>query len=67
MTYKGHVENGKIVLDEPAELADGDLVRVERVEPVDSGDRSMPLRGTKCEFPDPFTPAVPEEDWDALK
>lgn len=29
MTYKGHVENGVIVLDEPAELPDGASVRIE--------------------------------------
>ncbi|MFP4502737.1 MAG: hypothetical protein ACLFTT_17225 [Candidatus Hydrogenedentota bacterium] len=28
MTYKGHVENGKIVLDEPAHLAEGARVQV---------------------------------------
>ena len=29
MTYRGHVENGVIVLDEPAELPEGTSVRVE--------------------------------------
>ena len=28
MTYRGHVENGVIVLDEPAKLPEGALVRV---------------------------------------
>lgn len=29
MTYKGHVERGAIVLDEPATLAEGTHVRIE--------------------------------------
>ena len=29
MVYKGHVENGAIILDEPADLPEGALVRVE--------------------------------------
>ncbi|HUT33269.1 MAG TPA: hypothetical protein VNE39_07310 [Planctomycetota bacterium] len=28
MAYKGHVENGVVVLDEPADLSDGDEVSV---------------------------------------
>ncbi|HPD15233.1 MAG TPA: hypothetical protein PLE19_09795 [Planctomycetota bacterium] len=34
MTYRGHVENGVVVLDEPAPLAEGTRVRV---EPDESG------------------------------
>ncbi len=29
MTYKGHVENGVIVLDEPADLPEGATVQIE--------------------------------------
>lgn len=29
MTYKGHVQNGVVVLDEPVHLAEGAQVRVE--------------------------------------
>lgn len=29
MTYSGYVENGKIVMDAPASLADGTRVRIE--------------------------------------
>ena len=32
MTYRGHIENGRIVLDEPAELPEGSRVTV-HVEP----------------------------------
>lgn len=31
MSYQGHVENGVIMLDEPAELPEGTLVRIEPV------------------------------------
>jgi len=31
MTYRGHVQNGVVVLDEPAQLAGGTEVRVETV------------------------------------
>lgn len=31
MTYKGHVENGLVVLDEPAAMPDGTQVHVEPV------------------------------------
>ena len=36
MTYKGHVENGVIVLDEDAKLPEGTQVRIEREEDVSS-------------------------------
>jgi hypothetical protein len=46
MTYKGHVENGKVVFDEPAPLAEGTRVRIEVaagvVPEVDSGDGDVP-------------------------
>jgi hypothetical protein len=32
MTYRGHVKNGVVVLDEPAELPEGAEVRVELAE-----------------------------------
>ena len=34
MPYRGHVENGVVVLDEAANLPDGVQVRVEPVAPV---------------------------------
>ena len=33
MTYRGHVENGVVVLDEPASLPEGAKVRVELEAP----------------------------------
>jgi hypothetical protein len=34
MTYRGHVQNGRITLDEPAQLPEGAEVNVELVEKV---------------------------------
>jgi hypothetical protein len=34
MTYKGHVKNGMVVLDDPVKLPDGAEVRVEVLEPA---------------------------------
>ncbi len=33
MTLRGHVESGQIVLDEPAQLPDGAVVRIELIAP----------------------------------
>lgn len=45
MTYRGHVENGQVVLDEPAALPDGTTVDVtpveERPAPADTAE-AMP-------------------------
>ena len=35
MTYKGHVQNGVVVLDEPVSLPEGAEVRVEPLEKED--------------------------------
>ena len=35
MTYKGHVENGVIVLDEPVEMPEGTQVRVDFEPPAE--------------------------------
>ena len=40
MTYKGHVENGKVVFDEPARLAEGTRVRIEVARDVPEVDFS---------------------------
>ena len=37
MTYRGHVENGLVVLDEPVELTEGTQVRIEVLPEVLSG------------------------------
>jgi hypothetical protein len=63
MSYKGHVENGVIVLDDPAPLKEGMRVTVLLVESVESSSTS--LRGTHYRFDDPFTPATDADDWEA--
>ncbi len=67
MTYKGHIQNGAIVLDEPAPLVDGFTVRVELVPSRESFVELFSLRGLPYEFEDPFTPVTTESDWDAAK
>jgi hypothetical protein len=42
MTYRGHIENGAVVLDEPAPLPDGVKVRVEPEE--SEGERTLAER-----------------------
>ncbi len=34
MPYRGHIENGAVVLDEPVSVPEGTAVTVEPVEPV---------------------------------
>ncbi len=67
MTYKGHVENGVIVLDDPAELHDGMQVWIDLQPSFAELSKTTPLRGTAYKFDDPFTPAVADVDWDASK
>ena len=47
MTYRGHVHNGQITLDEPARLPEGAQVNIEVVEQevrITSPKKRMPLR-----------------------
>jgi hypothetical protein len=47
MTYRGHVKNGQITLDEPARLPEGAPVNVEVVEAegrITSPKKRLPLR-----------------------
>ena len=45
MTYRGHVEKGAIVLDEPAQLPDGALVTIQlaSAQPGGSATRAFSL------------------------
>jgi hypothetical protein len=50
MTYRGHVTNGQITLDEPARLPEGAEVHVEIVEKklrISGPKERMPLRDFK--------------------
>ena len=43
MTYRGHIENGAVVFDEPAELPEGALVRIDVFQmPAESQEEAMP-------------------------
>ena len=67
MAYRGHVENGVIVLDEAASFPEGAVVRVELAKPENRPKDRTPLRGTPYRYDNPFEPAVPSEEWDALQ
>lgn len=44
------------------------IVLIDRGEPAPPTQEEFPLRGKEpYRFDDPFTPAVPAEDWDALR
>ena len=67
MPYRGHVEKGVVVLDEPVELAEGAQVQIEVLRSLTEGVNRTPLRGTAYRFDDPFSPVVAESDWDAAQ
>ena len=59
--------NGTIVIDEvPFEVGEMVNVTIEKAKKFDP-DNPYPLRGTPYSYEDPFGPAIPLEDWDALK
>ena len=63
MPYKGHVENGVIVLDEPAALEDGTAVDVEVAGR--RADAAEPLQNSLYERYRPFIGTLDgmPEDW----
>ncbi len=61
-------QNGRIVIDD-LPFDEGEKVEV-IVREADSSDhkrRENPLKGTLIKYDDPFEPAVPPEDWEALQ
>ena len=59
--------NGTIVIDEvPFEAGEMINITLEKAKKIDP-DNPYPLRGTPYSYEDPFGPAVPLEEWDALK
>jgi hypothetical protein len=54
MTYKGHVQNGVIVLDEPTDLPDGTEVKVLPVNASVSSDEGQATERTWAERLAPF-------------
>ena len=69
MAYRGHIKDGVAIFDEPVELPDGTLVRVE-VEPLDGDfwqDRSIEQLAraqgvTPCVDPADLAGGWPEEE-----
>jgi hypothetical protein len=47
MTLRGHIQNGTVVLDEPAALPDGSIVMV---EPIEESDEIISLRNMLMSF-----------------
>ena len=59
--------NGTIVIDElPFEAGELVNITIEKAAKIDP-DNPYPLRGTPYRYDDPFGPAVPLDEWDALK
>ena len=53
MAYRGHVENGAIVLDEPVGLADGAIVKIVLADAPSAGNRQIdPMKyGNTLDWP----------------
>ncbi len=73
MTYRGHVRNGKIELDDAAELPEGAAVELSIVStPEGGGEGAFARRGDDGEAPaleaelDRIWADVPEEEWEKL-
>jgi len=60
MPYRGHVEKGVVVFDEPVDVTEGTEVRVELLVRREEKPNSTPLRGTPYRYDEPFAPAVDE-------
>lgn len=59
--------NGTIIIkDLPFEAGEMLKITIEKAPKINP-DNPYPLRGTPYSYEDPFGPAVPLEDWDALK
>lgn len=52
MTFRGHVQNGVVVLDEPADLPEGVEVRVERAGRNTLADRLRNVIGSVPDLPE---------------
>jgi hypothetical protein len=64
MTYPGHVQNGVVVLDPPAQLPEGATVRVEVVaSEQNSLSGNQPLRREAGRFAGQITMASDFDEW----
>ena len=64
---KGHVKNGVVVIDDGTRLPEGTHVSIVPEEVKVDRDAFLSLRGTVLRYDDPFGPAVPIDDWNALR
>ena len=66
-----HVEKDGTVTLRDVPFTEGESVEVIVLKLTEKPPADLvsgyPLRGTAYRFDDPFTPAAPEEDWDALR
>jgi len=61
MTYKGHIQNGTVIMDDPGMLPDGAKVQVLLLDPVSMiGENPSPSRARLMEFAGKFT-GLPED------
>ena len=67
MVLKGHVQQGVIVLDEGETLPEGSEVCIVSVLGKNDDSDFLALRGSVVHFPNPFEPALPADDWGALR
>ena len=75
LVYKGHVQNGGVILDEPVALPEGTPVTVTPVaatfgsQPAsvreEDVSKRFPLRGMPYSYAGPFESALPEGEWAA--
>ena len=75
LVYKGHVQNGGVILDEPVALPEGTPVTVTPAaatlgnQPAsvreEDPSKRFPLRGMPYSYADPFESALPEGEWAA--
>ncbi len=71
--FKGHVQNGGVILDEPVALPEGTPVTVTPAtgtfgdQPTsvreDDASKRFPLRGMPYSYAEPFESALPEGEW----
>jgi len=67
MVLKGHVRQGVILIDDGESLPEGTEVSILPVPEKKDDSYFLALRGTVLDFPNPFEPGLPENDWDALR
>lgn len=67
MTYRGHIENGIVVIDDKVLLQDGLQVVIEVISDFPASPDYEMLRSMPICYLDPFSPAVPDSEWNAIR